>query len=837
MKTVTFRRLASHRRNLSRTLPLALLTLIAPLAQAVSPDHTEFEATLQVPFRAQQAGNEARSFTLNFDYPGAAQAQAVAWRVQLKNPKGKVVQSWYGIDALRNKALNKTVTWAGRRSGMQLADGLYQVELEAVALLANPTLLAATPELTVPTLLTKPGAELIKQSWPTQIGNVAQAAMPRFASLPTGTASNAVANKNGSGNGSRLTQAMVKASSSLPYTVYYGNLHSQTNHSDGGGDVNGCSHAMAPQSGTYGPADAYAYAKSKGLDFLMTSEHNHLFDGNASNTNAAAVPATAKALYQSGLTASATFNAKNAGFLALYGMEWGVISNGGHMNIFGSKELFAWEYNSSNQLIGDVLTPKTDYAAMYTLMKSRNLIGQFNHPTSSGQFLIGTKALGYTADGDSVMALCEVANASAFSNTTNESDTNIDSFEAACNKILENGYHVAFSSNQDNHCANWGTSSTNRTGVLIPSGTQISDTSFQEAIRARRVFATMDKNSQLILTANGHLMGERFNNTGALTLTANFASSTGRTVASVQLIEGVPGSSGSTALLAETATATITPTTGAHYYYAKVTQDDGKILWSAPVWVTQGAGGPVDTQAPGVAGSVTGSSNTISLAANANDNVGVTKVEFYIDTVLKGSTTITPYTLAVNSTTLANGSHSLVVKAYDAAGNVGTSPAVAFNINNGIGDLIVNGGFENKTTGWTAAAGIITTKAGQSAHSGTYKAWMNGYGAVHTDTLAQSVTLPAALTSAQLSFWLSIDTEETVTTVIKDTLTLKLKDSTGKVLATLGGWSNLDKGAFKNLSFDLTSYKGKTVQLVFEGIENGTKQTSFVIDDVSLIAK
>jgi hypothetical protein len=84
----------------------------------------------------------------------------------------------------------------------------------------------------------------------------------------------------------------------------------------------------------------------------------------------------------------------------------------------------------------------------------------------------------------------------------------------ACNKLLEAGYHVAFSSNQDNHCANWGASYTNRTGILVPAGAPLTTDSFVEALKARRVFATMDKGSQLVLTANGHLMGERFANTG-----------------------------------------------------------------------------------------------------------------------------------------------------------------------------------------------------------------------------------------------------------------------------------------------------------------------------------
>jgi hypothetical protein len=56
-------------------------------------------------------------------------------------------------------------------------------------------------------------------------------------------------------------------------------------------------------------------------------------------------------------------------------------------------------------------------------------------------------------------------------------------FEAACNKLLEAGYHVAFSSNQDNHCANWGASYTNRTAVLVPNGERADRASFVAALR------------------------------------------------------------------------------------------------------------------------------------------------------------------------------------------------------------------------------------------------------------------------------------------------------------------------------------------------------------------
>jgi hypothetical protein len=77
-----------------------------------------------------------------------------------------------------------------------------------------------------------------------------------------------------------------------------------------------CSSSQAAHTGEFAPADAFPYAKNAGLDFLMTSEHNHYFDGS-SGTNGSASPTTVKNLYQSGLTAATNFNAANAGFLAI----------------------------------------------------------------------------------------------------------------------------------------------------------------------------------------------------------------------------------------------------------------------------------------------------------------------------------------------------------------------------------------------------------------------------------------------------------------------------------------------------------------------------------------
>jgi hypothetical protein len=394
--------------------------------------------------------------------------------------------------------------------------------------------------------------------------------MPRFTPLPR--------------PGAPLQAAPAPAT--LPYTVYLGNLHSQTNHSDGGADLASCKGAQHPQSARFGPEQAFDYARERGLDLLVASEHNHMYDGSE-GTNADADPAKASALYRKGREAAESFSSAHPGFLAVYGLEWGVINNGGHLNIFNSPDLLGWEANGKGELLADTRTPRNDYGALYTLMRSRGWVGQFNHPSSGGQFVVDGKALGYSPDGDQAMVLCEVLNSTAFSTNVTETETRRSNYEQACNKILEAGYHVAFSSNQDNHCANWGASSTNRSGLLIPNGSALTEASFIEALKARRVFATMDKTSQLVLTANGMMMGERFTNSGPLTLVANFASTAGKTAAAVAIMEGVPGRNGTVTQMSEAATTTFTPAPGEHFYYARVTQADGNVLWSAPVWVTQ----------------------------------------------------------------------------------------------------------------------------------------------------------------------------------------------------------------------------------------------------------
>ena len=149
--------------------------------------------------------------------------------------------------------------------------------------------------------------------------------------------------------------------------------------------------------------------------------------------------------------------------------------------------------------------------------------------------------------------------------------------------------------------------------------------------------------------------------------------------------------------------------------------------------------------------------------------------------------------------------------------------------------VLTNGGFETGSTGWTASTGVICTNStcsGQAARSGTGFAWLDGYGAAHTDTLSQSIAIPSTMPSASLSFYLRVVTAETGKSA-HDKLTVSV--TSGSTTTTLGTYSNLDANsgyALKTLS--LARWIGKTVTIKFTGTEDASRQTSFVIDDVSL---
>jgi hypothetical protein len=132
---------------------------------------------------------------------------------------------------------------------------------------------------------------------------------------------------------------------------------------------------------------------------------------------------------------------------------------------------------------------------------------------------------------------------------------------------------------------------------------------------------------------------------------------------------------------------TTSATNAAHSLTARAFDAAGNQATSAAVSVTvNNTAPPPDTTPPSVSiASPTGGasvSGTTTIAASAADNVGVTRVDFFVDGVLLSSDTSSPYSASWNTTSATNASHSLTARAFDAAGNQTPSGAVSVTVNN-----------------------------------------------------------------------------------------------------------------------------------------------------------
>jgi hypothetical protein len=124
------------------------------------------------------------------------------------------------------------------------------------------------------------------------------------------------------------------------------------------------------------------------------------------------------------------------------------------------------------------------------------------------------------------------------------------------------------------------------------------------------------------------------------------------------------------------------------------------------------------------------------------------------------------------------------------------------------------------TSPWTSTAGVLASTAdGVPAHSGSWLAWLDGYGGSHTDTLAQTVTIRSGCKNATLSFWLYIDTTDP-TNRASDTFKIQVLSSSGTVLATLATLSNQNStGGYSRYSYSVAPYIGQKITIKYTGTE------------------
>ena len=172
---------------------------------------------------------------------------------------------------------------------------------------------------------------------------------------------------------------------------------------------------------------------------------------------------------------------------------------------------------------------------------------------------------------------------------------------------------------------------------------------------------------------------------GTVTLSANASDNVA--VTGVQfLVDNTAVGSQDTTSPYSTSWDTTTVANGTHTLTARATDTSGNTATSAPVTITVN-NTAADTIAPTV--SVTAPSGTVSgtvtLSANASDNVAVTGVQFLVDNTAVGSQdTTSPYSVTWNSTTVANGTHTISARATDSSGNTTLSAPVSVTVNNAV---------------------------------------------------------------------------------------------------------------------------------------------------------
>ena len=457
------------------------------------------------------------------------------------------------------------------------------------------------------------------------------------ADLPQGRTEVTVTARRADGKSASITWFFTVGATK--YQHYFGQLHSHTQYSDGAGTL----------------TDALRYVEnlpaSANVQFVAFTDHSNYFDSSSS-------PNVEAALYDTSLVKDsdanhswktykdtiAKFNKDNAGsMVAIGGFEMTWSGGPGHINTFNTPGIVSRNNKTLNNKTDDA--GMKAYYALLSQAEGASSISQFNHPgTTFGNF----KDFNYWDPViDSRMYMVEVGNGEGAIGAGGY----YPSYEQYI-MALDKGWHLAPTNNQDNHKGKWGNANDARDVILTDD---FSEQGIYEAIRALRMYATEDKNLELTYTVNGLMMGSSITEIPDklnVEVTVNDPDASD-SIAKVEVV----ANSGKVAYTWDNAaqlrsgklSATLDPSYS--YYFIRVTQKDGDLAVTSPVWVGESLKLGISNMVCGTATPVTDEELTLTTTFfNSEDSDATIKSLTYSIGGTVIGTDKTGYTLAKSST-------------------------------------------------------------------------------------------------------------------------------------------------------------------------------------------
>ena len=457
------------------------------------------------------------------------------------------------------------------------------------------------------------------------------------ADLPQGRTEVTVTVRRADGKSASITWFFTVGATK--YQHYFGQLHSHTQYSDGAGTLTDALHYVENL-----PASA-------NVQFVAFTDHSNYFDSSSS-------PNVEAALYDTSLVKDsdashswktykdtiAKFNEDNAGsMVAIGGFEMTWSGGPGHINTFNTPGIVSRNNKTLNNKTDDA--GMKAYYALLSQAEGATSISQFNHPgTTFGNF----KDFNYWDPViDSRMYMVEVGNGEGAIGAGGY----YPSYEQYI-MALDKGWHLAPTNNQDNHKGKWGNANDARDVILTDD---FSEQGIYEAIRALRMYATEDKNLELTYTVNGLMMGSSITEVPDklnIEVTVNDPDASD-SIAKVEVV----ANSGKVAYTWDNAaqlgsgklSATLDPSYS--YYFIRVTQKDGDLAVTSPVWVGESLKLGISNMVCGTATPVTDEELTLTTTFfNSEDSDATIKSLTYSIGGTVIGTDKTGYTLAKSST-------------------------------------------------------------------------------------------------------------------------------------------------------------------------------------------